>query len=243
MKTIDKMKFNVQQVEQICPIHNVQMYSLMGRIHCAQCGLEKIEHEKQQDLQEREQYRKTRLLEIAQLPKRHHQCGFSNYITNPQNESAKATTMAYVKTILQGEIKNLVMVGSTGTGKTHLACAMAKNLLHHGQSVRYITTADLAEHIMLSWREDDKTQKGEIAKFADFDLLILDEYGLHDQQEKRLEIIHQVLYARYDKMKPTVIISNMTLEEFRNNLGDRLWSRLQHGGFSCIQANWGDYRL
>ena len=72
--------------------------------------------------------------------------------------------------------------------------------------------------------------------------MILDEYGLHDR-DKRLELVHKVLYARYDAMKPTMLISNFTLAELQKDLGDRLWSRFQQGGLTVVECNWGDQRL
>ncbi|MEG2264201.1 MAG: ATP-binding protein, partial [Acinetobacter sp.] len=80
-----------------------------------------------------------------------------------------------------------------------------------------------------------------IYDFSQYDLLIVDEYGLHDR-DKRLEIIHRVLTARYDWKKPTMLISNLTLEELQKDLGDRLWSRFQQGGLSVVECNWNDQR-
>lgn len=234
---------NMKEIEERCPVHHEKLFLIFGRKQCKQCAFDLIQRDKEQDKKQQHEQRLARLLEIAHLPKRHQSCGFKNYERHDHaRQKAFEIATAYAKSVMTGTEQNLVMVGRTGTGKTHLACAIARNLLQHNKHVRYITTADLAENIMQAWREDDKTQKGEIAKFADYDVLILDEYGLHDQHEKRLEIIHQVLYARYDNMKPSIVISNMTIEQLQQNLGDRLWSRLQHGGLQLIDANWGDYR-
>ncbi len=76
-----------------------------------------------------------------------------------------------------------------------------------------------------------------------YDLLIVDEYGLHDRESWRLEKVHKVLYSRYDANKASMIVSNLTLQELKNDLGDRLWSRLNHGGLASIECNWADARL
>ncbi len=77
------------------------------------------------------------------------------------------------------------MVGSTGTGKTHLACATAKLLLKKGLKARYITSEEIAQRIMNAWDKDTKDQSEEavIYQFAQYDLLIVDEYGLHDRDK------------------------------------------------------------
>ncbi len=65
-------------------------------------------------------------------------------------------------------------------------------------------------------------RKNTTYRYSEYDLLTVDEYGLHDR-EKRLELVHKVLYARYDEMKPTMLISNLTLAKLQEDLGDRLW--------------------
>lgn len=117
---------------------------------------------------------------------------------------------------MKGEVENLVMVGSTGTGKTHLACATARTLLAKGNYARYITSEELAQRIMKAWDKDtkDQSEQSVIYEFTTYDLLILDEYGLHDR-DKRLELVHKVLYSRYDACKATMLISNMTLEQLK----------------------------
>ena len=136
------------------------------------------------------------------------------------------------------------MSGKTGTGKTHLSCATARTLLNKGMYVRYITSEEMAQKIMRAWDKDtkDSSEQSVIYEFTQYDLLILDEYGLHDR-DKRLELVHKVLYARYDAMKPTMLISNLTLGELQKDLGDRLWSRFQQGGLTVVECNWGDQRL
>ena len=68
-------------------------------------------------------------------------------------------------------------------------------------------------------------------------MLILDEYGLHDRHENRLQLVHKVLYSRYDAGKPTMLISNLTLAELQKDLGDRLWSRFQHDELTLVECN------
>jgi DNA replication protein DnaC len=95
---------------------------------------------------------------------------------------------------------------------------------------------------MNAWEQPDATEKSVIYDFSQYDLLILDEYGLHDR-DKRRELVHKVLYARYDRMKPTMLISNLTLAELQKDLGDRLWSRFQQGGLTVVECNWTDQRV
>ncbi len=74
-------------------------------------------------------------------------------------------------------------------------------------------------------------------------LLVIDEYGLHDRHEKRLEMVHKVLYSRDNNMKSTVLISNFTLESIQRDLGVRLWSRLHENNLIVVPCYWDDHRI
>lgn len=177
------------------------------------------------------------------LPERHATSGFKNYLVkHAGHQNALNQVISFAKNMINGDKNNFVMVGPTGTGKTHLSCATARTLLNKGRYARYITSEDMAQRIMNAWEQSDATEKSVIYDFTQYDLLILDEYGLHDR-DKRRELVHKVLYARYDRMKPTMLISNLTLAELQKDLGDRLWSRFQQGGLTVVECNWVDQRV
>jgi DNA replication protein DnaC len=101
----------------------------------------------------------------------------------------------------------------------------------------------MANSIARAWTQPDDNETAAIYRFTEYDLLIIDEYGLNDQHETRLQLVHKVLYSRYDAKKPTLMISNMTTPDLKNNLGDRLWSRFQHDGLTVVECNWADARM
>lgn len=235
----------ILQSKSICSEHKIPLIIMFGRESCPTCDIEYVnssnkEHAKQVNQAVREKH-----FAGAMLPKRHENSGFRNYTTElPGQKNALLQVSGYAKKIVKGDVTNLVMVGSTGTGKTHLSCATARTLLAKGKFARYITSEDMAQKIMKAWDRESKDQSeaSVIYEFTQYDLLILDEYGLHDR-EKRLELVHKVLYSRYDDAKATMLISNMTLEQLKADLGDRLWSRFQHGGLTVVECNWNDGRV
>ncbi|MCU4576108.1 ATP-binding protein [Acinetobacter courvalinii] len=235
----------ILQSKSICSEHKIPLIIMFGRESCPTCDIEYVnssnkEHAKQVNQAVREKH-----FAGAMLPKRHENSGFRNYTTElPGQKNALLQVSGYAKKIVKGDVTNLVMVGSTGTGKTHLSCATARTLLAKGKFARYITSEDMAQKIMKAWDRESKDQSeaSVIYEFTQYDLLILDEYGLHDR-EKRLELVHKVLYSRYDDAKATMLISNMTLEQLKVDLGDRLWSRFQHGGLTVVECNWNDGRV
>lgn len=238
------LRFDLQQSTEYCSTHMQNMISYRGRTFCEQCSLEAVdrsneEHKHAVNTKVRENHFKG-----AQLPSRHENCGFSNYtIENNGQLEAKQNCAKFTKDFLAGMNRNLIMIGRPGTGKTHLACAVARNLLDQRKYVRYITSEDMANEIANAWKKADDSEANAIYRFTDTDLLILDEYGLHDQHESRLQLVHKVLYARYDENKPTMLISNFGLDGLKENLGDRLWSRFQHDGLTVVECNWADQRV
>ena len=239
-----KFSMSFQQATSFCTEHNVQKVQAGPNQICPECAKSFVnqknqEHQKAVDQKVRELH-----FAGAMIPSRHAESGFKNYqVKNNGQKIALAHCSKYAKDISNGENRNLIMVGRTGTGKTHLSCAVAKNVLNKRKYARYITSEDMANEIANAWKKADDSEAAAIYRFTDTDLLILDEYGLHDRHENRLQLVHKVLYARYDAKKPTMLISNLTVQQLKEDLGDRLWSRFQHDGLTVVECNWADSRV
>lgn len=243
MNAISSVSLELQKAQEICIKHKVAMLQAGPYQKCPQCSVEFLDKQKQNIQAEVDQNVRKKHFNGARIPERHSVSGFRNYIVQHEgHQNALNHVVSFAKNMVSGDKNNFVMVGPTGTGKTHLSCATARTLLNKGKHVRYITSEDLAQRIMDAWDRSDATEKSVIYDFTQYDLLILDEYGLHDR-DKRRELIHKVLYARYDRMKPTMLISNLTLTELQKDLGDRLWSRFQQGGLNVVECNWMDQRV
>ena len=96
---------------------------------------------------------------------------------------------------------------------------------------------------MNSWSDASISKIELLDHFASFVLLVIDEYGLHDRHEKRLEMVHKVLYSRYDNMKSTLVISNFSLTMMEQDVGPRLWSRLHENDLIVVPCYWKDNRI
>ncbi|WP_180167846.1 ATP-binding protein [Acinetobacter sp. YH12035] len=256
MNAMQSISFGLKPVQEFCDKHQIAMVQAGPYHKCPQCSVEFHADQLAKAQAEVDRIVREKHFAGAMLPERHAESGFRNYFIQHEGHSnALNQVVAFAKNMVSGHKNNLVMVGPTGTGKTHLSCATARTLLNKGKHARYITSEDLAQKIMDAWDKKiaDVTEKSVIHEFTQYDLLILDEYGLHDR-DKRRELVHKVLYARYDRMKPTMLISNMTLHDTTDekgnvvkglisDLGDRLWSRFQQGGLTIVECNWADQRL
>ncbi|WDZ50204.1 ATP-binding protein [Acinetobacter vivianii] len=239
-------KPEIREINRICEKHKIKLKVFSGREFCEICSTERYkkaqtEHKISVNTSVREKH-----FAGALLPDRHAESGFKNYsVTHEGQRNAKAECHAYAKDFNNPDVKqkrNLIMYGRTGTGKTHLACAIARNVLDKRSYARYVTSEDMANEIATAWKKTDDSEASAVFRFTDYDLLIIDEYGLHDQHESRLQLVHKVLYSRYDAKKPTVLISNWTEAQLKESLGDRLWSRFQHDGLTVVECNWTDAR-
>ncbi len=244
MNAMSTVNFDIQQSTEFCSKHQVNHVVYRGRSICKQCSFELLDRGQKEHHHAVNTMVRDKHFAGAKLPLRHAQSGFGNYVvSNDGQRNAKAQCMSFAKDFMGGLIRNLIMVGRTGTGKTHLSSAVALNVLDKRKSARYITSEDMANEIANAWKRTDDSEANAIYRFTDYDLLILDEYGLHDRHENRLQLVHKVLYSRYDEGKATMLISNFTLDELKKDLGDRLWSRFQHDGLTLVECNWGDQRM
>ncbi|MDN6721359.1 MAG: ATP-binding protein, partial [Staphylococcus equorum] len=101
----------------------------------------------------------------------------NNY--QPQNqtqEDAKQTAIEYVKTFSIDESKSLILQGSYGTGKSHLAYAIAKAIKAQGYSVAFMHIPMLMDRIKATYNKNSvETTDGLVKLLSNIDLLVLDD--------------------------------------------------------------------
>ncbi|MBJ9986992.1 ATP-binding protein [Acinetobacter sp. S40] len=241
---VNLSKIQFQVTDQLCLIHHEHMTVIGGHLICKSCAKEKVVNAQDQNLAEMQKSLLQQRISNAGLKKRYVDCGFKNFaVINQAQENAVYRCQCFAEQLISGEISNLLLFGSSGTGKTHLSASIIRNILHRSlRSVRYFTSAEIAQKMMDSWSDHSSSEDEIIRQLTSFDLLVIDEYGLHDRHEKPLEMVHKVLYSRYDQMKSTLLISNFPLAQFEKDVGTRLWSRLHENGLMIVPCYWDDFR-
>jgi DNA replication protein DnaC len=91
----------------------------------------------------------------------------------------------------------LVLLGDSGTGKTHLLIALGTAAAEQGRRVRYVTTAALANELVEA--ADDRQLSRVVARYARLDLLCLDEIGYVRLDARGAELLFQIITAREEK--------------------------------------------
>lgn len=117
--------------------------------------------------------------------------------------------------------ENLVFVGKSGVGKSHLIQSVGRRCCALGYGVRYTTSADLLEELTAA--SGDKTLPGRVRFYSRFDLLIIDEFGF-DKLE-RLEypespsLLYKVIDSR-SRRGSTALVTNVDFDGWTEYLGD-----------------------
>ena len=91
----------------------------------------------------------------------------------------------------------LVLLGDSGTGKTHLLIALGTAAAEQGRRVRYVTTAALVNELVEA--ADDKQLSRVVARYARLDLLCLDEIGYVSLDPRGAELLFQIITAREER--------------------------------------------
>lgn len=178
------------------------------------------------------------------IPKRFENKTFEDYKpTTQQAASALNTAKAYAEKFQQLKASGtcLTLYGATGTGKTHLACAIGLTLSQQGYQVIYITVADLLSQIKTSWKQGNEREV--IKHYASAGLLILDEVGVQFGSETEKNYLFRVLNERYINLLPSIVMSNVDLDNLATFLGERVVSRLQEKPSVMLAFDWEDYRI
>ncbi|MDF3291907.1 ATP-binding protein [Streptomyces silvisoli] len=125
--------------------------------------------------------------------------------------------------IAQGS--SLLIVGTTGTGKTHQAYGALRSLIGAGVRLRWqaTTAADLYAHLRPRPGVDSER---ELMAMARCPLLILDDLGAAKSSEWTEELTYRLVNHRYNELLPTLITTNLSIRDLRDAVGDRVASRL-----------------
>ena len=142
----------------------------------------------------------------------------------PQNEhqvKAKNTAIEYVKTFSLDEPKSLILQGSYGTGKSHLAYAIAKAIKQQGYSVAFMHIPMLMERIKATYNRNATETTDELVQLlSSIDLLVLDDVGV-ENTEHTLNKLFSIVDNRVGKNN--IFTTNFSDKELNQNMN---WQRI-----------------
>lgn len=156
--------------------------------------------------------------QFANLPKRYSNANFLS--KTPKQEELIKLFKANYNGKNFSEIRDMLIYGDVGTGKTHLTVAFLHKLINANIYCRYIT-----EHNLLDLKEQKKHDV--FNAFRNVNVLVIDEVGKRNLVDWQMIHLEELIGYRYNEVLPTIYITNMDEIEFKNHVGTRVADRLR----------------
>lgn len=138
----------------------------------------------------------------------------------------------------------LAFCGATGTGKSHLAVAIANEVIEsYSGSVRYVKLIEMMRRFRATFHDRAGETEQYIAnEYKRVRFLILDEFGARQElTEWERMTLDDILDSRWEQQRRTLIVSNMTAKAMFAAAGERIESRFAECG-QIVNFTWADHR-
>ncbi len=153
-----------------------------------------------------------------------------------------------MKTLLGGDFldraENVLVFGKSGSGKTHLLCAIGQELIRQGRKVLFSTCSLLVQELLIAKR--DLKLSRVIKRLSKCDALIIDDIGYVQQSREEMEVLFTLLAERYERGS-VLLTSNLPFSKWEQIFKDPMTTaaaidRLVHHSV-ILELNVGSYRL
>jgi DNA replication protein DnaC len=234
----------------MCEVHNMPIapkYMAMKKHYCEQCIVElRIKSEdadfkrEQERIEQARADRIKRYLENANIPERFKDSTFENYKSTSEEQQ---DIIKSLKEFIDNPRRDgLIMIGKVGTGKNHLAIATMKEFIKQTeQTALIIKFSKMIREVTDNWITRKLPEEEIISKLTSPYLLVVNEIGVQFGSDKERNLFTEILDDRYEALKPTILIGNVTIGDISDLLGDRVVDRFKEDG-QVLVFTWESYR-
>lgn len=148
----------------------------------------------------------------------------------PKNDTVRTTILhearAYVSMFAENPERGLLLVGGTGSGKTHVAVGILIEVLRQGFTGVYYNVTDLLSDLRSTFDSRNDLQEATILdEVASVDLLVLDDLGAEKASDWVRDRLYLIVNTRYEAEKATIITTNCDDLDLKERVGPRIVSR------------------
>jgi DNA replication protein DnaC len=242
----------VSDTPQLLLVHHLKALKLPSFLReydklAQQCAAEGVDHPRyllrlaELELIDREQRMVERRIKEARFPTVKNLDSFE-FQAIPSLNKTLVLELARCEYVARRE--NVIAVGNSGTGKTHIALGLGLAACQKGLSVGFITAAALV-HELIEARDEKRLLRLQ-RQLAGYKLLIIDELGYVPLSTTGAELLFEVFSQRYERGS-TIVTSNLPFDEWTGVFGSErltgaLLDRLTHH-VHILEMNGDSYRL
>lgn len=249
-----KIMKELKMVEIVCPkhgrklVHQVEFEGKVITARCQECQAEDPFGARPEQIkywnEQAEEYRSEQnerirqsILASSDLPSEYLAKTFQNFIMQDDNHQK---IFEFLFGLLDGHHKSVLLYGTTGVGKTHLAAATINEAARRGIVCRYVKESTILNEIKGAFSTGGV--EAVVQKFSRYPLLVIDEIDKAPESEYNADVLFGIYDNRVSNGRKTILIGNLTGKEFKAHYPEPIRSRLAEGG-SSFGMKGEDWRL
>lgn len=148
----------------------------------------------------------------------------------------------YASDFSSEKMRNLLFIGKTGLGKTHISTSIAKVVMDNGYDVIYETAQNIFSDIEQDRYSRNDREDSVSSKYYETDLLIIDDLGTEVDNKYNIAGLYHLVNSRIVNEKSTIINTNLSITQINDRYEDRITSRLL-GEYSAFEFKGKDVRF